>query len=114
MTEALKISLTDALNRLPLPATPEWPHGVWDIEMMRRGTLSIVAFAPRGTDHQSPHEQDEFYFVVKGTAELCVADNFPLACSFGDVLFVPAGTFHRFEKISDDFVTWVIFFGPGR
>lgn len=113
MTEAHKISFVDALHRLPLPATPEWPEGVWDVEMMRRGTLSIAAFAPHGTDHQSPHKQDEFYLVVKGTAELCVADGPPLACSSGDVLFVPAGMFHRFEKISDDFATWVIFFGPG-
>jgi quercetin dioxygenase-like cupin family protein len=30
----------------------------------------------------------------------------------GDVLFVPAGTIHRFEEFTDDFRTWVIFYGP--
>ena len=30
----------------------------------------------------------------------------------GDMLFVPAGTVHRFEDFSDDFATWVIFYGP--
>lgn len=30
----------------------------------------------------------------------------------GDVLFAPAGIEHRFENFSDDFVTWVIFYGP--
>jgi mannose-6-phosphate isomerase-like protein (cupin superfamily) len=30
----------------------------------------------------------------------------------GDVLFVPAGVEHRFEDFSDDFVTWVVFYGP--
>jgi mannose-6-phosphate isomerase-like protein (cupin superfamily) len=30
----------------------------------------------------------------------------------GDVLFVPAGTLHRFEDFSQDFVTWVVFYGP--
>ena len=30
----------------------------------------------------------------------------------GDLLFVPAGTVHRFEDFSDDFSTWVVFYGP--
>jgi mannose-6-phosphate isomerase-like protein (cupin superfamily) len=30
----------------------------------------------------------------------------------GDLMFVPAGVVHRFEDFSDDFATWVIFFGP--
>jgi hypothetical protein len=34
------------------------------------------------------------------------------AFSAGDVLFVPAGVPHRFEDFTDDFGTWVIFYGP--
>ena len=30
----------------------------------------------------------------------------------GDVLFVPAGTVHRFEQTSPDFSTWIVFYGP--
>ena len=30
----------------------------------------------------------------------------------GEVLFVPAGAPHRFEDFSDDFATWVFFYGP--
>ena len=30
----------------------------------------------------------------------------------GDALFVAAGREHRFEDFSDDFATWVIFWGP--
>jgi mannose-6-phosphate isomerase-like protein (cupin superfamily) len=30
----------------------------------------------------------------------------------GEVLFVPAGIEHRFEDFSDDFATWVFFYGP--
>jgi len=29
----------------------------------------------------------------------------------GDFLFVPAGIAHRFVDFSEDFVTWVIFYG---
>jgi mannose-6-phosphate isomerase-like protein (cupin superfamily) len=32
--------------------------------------------------------------------------------SAGDVLFVRAGVPHRFENFTDDFGTWVIFYGP--
>jgi mannose-6-phosphate isomerase-like protein (cupin superfamily) len=32
--------------------------------------------------------------------------------SAGDVLFVPAGVPHRFADFTDDFGTWVIFYGP--
>jgi mannose-6-phosphate isomerase-like protein (cupin superfamily) len=30
----------------------------------------------------------------------------------GDFLFVAAGVSHRFEEFTDDFRTWVVFFGP--
>jgi len=30
----------------------------------------------------------------------------------GDVLFVAAGVEHRFSKFTDDFATWVFFYGP--
>jgi hypothetical protein len=30
----------------------------------------------------------------------------------GELLFVPAGVVHRFEDFSDDFATWVMFYGP--
>jgi len=30
----------------------------------------------------------------------------------GDLLFVPAGIVHRFEDFTDDFATWVMFYGP--
>jgi mannose-6-phosphate isomerase-like protein (cupin superfamily) len=30
----------------------------------------------------------------------------------GDALFVPAGRAHRFIDFSDDFATWVVFYGP--
>ena len=30
----------------------------------------------------------------------------------GDLMFVAAGTEHRFEDFSDDLTVWVVFFGP--
>lgn len=110
--EALKTSAADALLRLPLPPTTKWPQGVWDIELMRHGTMSAEIFAPRGRDYQSPHAQDEIYVVIDGDAQLHTGDAPPLGCASGDLLFVPAGMSHHFEEISDDFTVWVIFYGP--
>ena len=107
----MHISLAESLKRLPRHATPKWPLGVFDIEAFRSGTMSLQLFAPRGEDFQTPHEQDELYFVVAGSGTFRRgATRFPFEP--GDVLFVPAGEDHRFEVFTADFVTWVVFWGP--
>lgn len=111
MTTRLKASLPALLARLPGKPDAIWPEGVPFADAMRHGTMSVEIFAPRGTDRQSPHIQDELYIVASGTAhfdhEGAVTD-----AKTGDVLFVPAGDSHFFLDMSDDFVTWVIFWGP--
>ena len=107
----MHVTLADALAKLPLPATTKWPLGVWDTEVMAHGTMSVEIFAPKETDFQTPHDQDELYIVVSGSGEF-VANGEPHHFSPGDVLFVPAGMEHRFTTFSQDFVTWVVFYGP--
>jgi mannose-6-phosphate isomerase-like protein (cupin superfamily) len=111
----LKASLAEWKSRLPLAATAEWPQGVWDIEALRHGSMAAILFTPRERDYQQTHARDEIYIVVAGSAELFLAEDSGdrrLPCAIGNVLFVPAGMVHRFERISDDFVTWAIFWGP--
>jgi mannose-6-phosphate isomerase-like protein (cupin superfamily) len=80
-------------------------------EVLGHGSLSIEIYAPRGVDPQTPHRRDELYVVVSGRGEFVNGpDRHPFEP--GDVLFVPAGVVHRFENFSDDFVTWVVFYGP--
>ena len=107
----MRISLADTLESLPKPATAKWPEGVWDVEAFRHGSMSLVLFTPRGRDYQSPHEQDELYVVHRGTGEF-VLEGRGTAFGPGDVLFVPAGREHRFERFSDDLVVWAVFWGP--
>lgn len=106
-----RISLADTLSKLPLPATDRWPEGVWDVEALAHGSMSVVLFAPRGRDYQSTHTRDELYIVVEGSGVLLVEDK-PYPFVAGDVLFVPANTIHRFEQFSEDLVTWAVFWGP--
>lgn len=79
--------------------------------VFERGQLELRYYAPRGRDPQIPHDRDEIYMVLAGRGTfLCNG----MRCDFtpGDVLFAPAGAAHRFEDFSDDFATWVVFYGP--
>lgn len=111
----MKVSLAQALKRLPAAPTDKYPHGAPFVTMMAGGTMSVEVFAPSssglGEDLQQPHTQDELYFIQQGAGELVInAQRFDAAT--GDAFFVAAGVEHRFENFSDDFVTWVVFYGP--
>lgn len=107
----MKVSLKDLMRRLPGPVTEAWPGGEPFALGLKHGTMSIEVFAPRGRDAQQPHDQDELYFVVSGTAEF-LHEGERSSVAAGDALFVPAHDRHHFEKMSGDFVTWVVFWGP--
>jgi mannose-6-phosphate isomerase-like protein (cupin superfamily) len=81
------------------------------ITLFRRGDFSVELYAPRGTDEQEPHDQDEAYIVASGTGMFRRGDE-RVPFQRGDFLFAAAGVPHRFEEFTDDFQTWVVFFGP--
>jgi mannose-6-phosphate isomerase-like protein (cupin superfamily) len=101
------VRLKDAEGRIPSPA------GEHFVEVLRRGTLtaklSVGRFAPR-PNQQTPHAQDELYVVVRGRGVL-LHDGKRDAFEAGDLMFVAAGTEHRFEEFSDDLAVWVLFYG---
>ena len=78
---------------------------------IRHGTMRVGLYAPKGLDDQTPHEQDELYIVASGSGWF-VKGTDRIAFAPQDVLFVEAGVEHRFEDFSDDFSTWVVFWGP--
>jgi len=87
------------------------PQGRRSAEILRNGSLEVRWYAPRGTDPQTPHDRDELYIVAAGRAAF-VRGAERVAVAAGDLLFVPAVMAHRFEEMSDDFGTWVMFYGP--
>jgi len=99
------MTVTEALARLP------GPQGQRFASVFKHGSLVVEIYAPRGVDPQTPHTRDEVYVVVQGSGEFV---NGPSRHPFGpgDVLFVPAGVEHRFENFTNDFILWVIFYGP--
>jgi mannose-6-phosphate isomerase-like protein (cupin superfamily) len=107
----MKVSINQALARLPADPTDTYPDGVPFVRMMSGGTMSVEVFAPKGEDLQQPHTQDELYFIHSGTGRIVInGQRFEAAA--GDAFFVAAGVAHKFENFSDDFATWVVFYGP--
>ena len=81
------------------------------VELFKHASFSVEFYAPRGSDPQQPHKQDEAYVVIRGTGEFHCGGKVE---QFGphDVLFVPAGVEHRFGNFSEDLAVWVFFYGP--
>ena len=105
----MKFGIDEFLSKLPLPADEKWKDGVWFTNAFSKDAFELEFFAPRGQDHQTPHEKDEFYIIVQGSADL-IKENETINCQIGDAIFVAAGEKHHFENISEAFATWVIFF----
>ena len=99
-----KISLAEAVARVNAEPVPY-------ALLFERGDLAVELFIPRGRDAQSPHDQDELYLIQSGAAILDRSGK-RVACSAGDVHYIPAGMPHRFESHSNDFRTWVIYVRP--
>jgi len=94
MTDLLKLDKAEqaiALARLSSPFAV----------LFERGDLSVELFAPRGKDTQTPHAQDELYIVSMGTATFRREQTYTNVKA-GDLLFVPAGVDHRFERFGSE------------
>jgi mannose-6-phosphate isomerase-like protein (cupin superfamily) len=98
------VTLAEAISKLNHDS--EHPFAV----LLKHGTLQVEYFVPRGIDTQSAHEQDELYIIASGHSDF-YRNGEVIKCQKGDVLFVPAGMEHRFQHFSNDFATYVIFYG---
>ena len=100
----MKINPKEALKSLEKVNSPF-------LTLFEHGTLSVEIYKPAKVDLQQPHTRDEIYVVVSGSGEF-LNDGQRTTFAPGDFLFVPAGIEHRFENFTDDFSTWVFFYGP--
>ncbi len=99
------IRLTEAQRGISGPA------GEHAVSVFHRGLLDVALSLPNRPSQQTPHAQDEIYFVVRGHGVLFhngKRDPF----GSGDLLFVAAGIEHPIEDIAGDFAMWRVFYGP--
>ena len=107
----MKATASELLLKLPGQISRLWPQGERFARAFAHGSMSVEFYAPMGRDPQTPHTQDELYFVHAGIGDIVIAGQ-RHSCAPGDVFFVAAGIEHRFENFSSDFSTWVVFWGP--
>jgi mannose-6-phosphate isomerase-like protein (cupin superfamily) len=100
----MQISTTDALSQLK-------DSKQLFLEVFKHGTLAVEVYKPFEKDLQKPHDRDEVYVVIAGSGDF-FSDGKTVRFQAGDFLFVPAGIEHRFENFTEDFSTWVLFYGP--
>jgi mannose-6-phosphate isomerase-like protein (cupin superfamily) len=84
------------------------------LEFLRVTALSagIYRLNAGGTDPQSPHSEDEVYYVVDGRAKIRVGEEDRLVQA-GSIIYVPAHGVHRFHSIEEDLVV-LVFFAPAE
>jgi mannose-6-phosphate isomerase-like protein (cupin superfamily) len=102
---ARQIAVSEASAKIPRAGGKRFA------ELFRHGSLQVQVYAPRARDTQRPHSHDELYVVMRGSG-LFVNGTQRFVFGPGDVLFAAAGEEHRFERFTEDFMTWVFFYGP--
>jgi mannose-6-phosphate isomerase-like protein (cupin superfamily) len=71
-------------------------------------SAGIYVLSAGATDKQSPHKEDEIYYVVRGTAKMRLGRE-ERSISQGDVIFVEKNLEHRFFEIDEELMLLVIF-----
>jgi mannose-6-phosphate isomerase-like protein (cupin superfamily) len=82
---------------------------IWT-EPLRAPAISVGVYllTAGSQDEQTPHDEDEIYYVVRGRAALRVESS-TRTVGPGDCIFVAAGDTHRFEDITEDLELLVVF-----
>ncbi|NOT03096.1 MAG: cupin domain-containing protein [Anaerolineales bacterium] len=75
-------------------------------------SMGLYVLPAGGTDPQSPHTEDEVYYIVSGRAQIKVADE-NLAVQVGSIVYVAKNVEHRFHSIEEE-LTVIVFFAPAE
>lgn len=96
------------------------------VRVLSHGSMEVRWFRPEPNVQHVPHDRDEIYFIVSGTANFRrgnesgpfeealngIEGHETATVRPGDVLFVPAGAHHDFDDTTPDFAVWAVFYGP--
>ena len=79
-------------------------------EFLRVPAMSsgVYVLAAGASDKQSPHTEDEIYYVIRGRGKIRI-DGTESPVSQGSVVFVEANAEHRFFDIEEELVLLVVF-----
>jgi mannose-6-phosphate isomerase-like protein (cupin superfamily) len=75
-------------------------------------SMGLYVLPAGGTDPQSPHTEDEVYYVVSGKAQIMVADE-NRGVQAGSLVYVEKNVAHHFHSIEEE-LTVLVFFAPAE
>ena len=75
-------------------------------------SMGLYVLSAGGMDPQSPHTEDEVYYVVSGRAKIRVADE-DRDVQAGSIVYVAKNVEHRFHSIEEE-LTVIVFFAPAE
>jgi mannose-6-phosphate isomerase-like protein (cupin superfamily) len=84
------------------------------LEFLRVPALSVGVYTLQAgqTDPQSPHNEDEVYYIAEGTGMIRVGDE-DRAVESGSIVYVAAQVPHHFHSITAD-LKILVFFAPAE
>lgn len=75
-------------------------------------SMGLYVLPTGGTDPQSPHTEDEVYYVVSGRGQIQVAHE-DRTVQAGSIVYVAKNVEHRFHSIEEE-LTVLVFFAPAE
>lgn len=83
-------------------------------EFLRKPSMSMGLYVLEtgGKDLQTPHSEDEAYFVLEGRGKFTQNDEH-INVSSGSIIFVPAFAEHRFHSVTEN-LRILVFFAPAE
>ena len=75
-------------------------------------SMGLYVLPAGGMDPQSPHTEDEVYYVVSGRAKILVAEE-NRDVQAGSIVYVAKNVEHRFHSIEKE-LTVLVFFAPSE
>jgi mannose-6-phosphate isomerase-like protein (cupin superfamily) len=71
-------------------------------------SLGVYVLPVGGMDPQSPHTEDEVYYVIRGRAKLRVAER-EWDVQAGSIIYVEKRAEHRFHSVEEELTVLVLF-----
>lgn len=75
-------------------------------------SMGLYVLSAGSTDPQSPHTEDEVYYVVSGRGRIKVADE-DRAVQAGSIVYVAKNVEHRFHSVEEE-LRVIVFFAPAE
>lgn len=100
--------MSDVFSAAELLARASDQHRYHEFLRLAAMSAGVYVLAPGASDKQSPHKEDEIYYVIRGKAKMRLGGK-ERNVRQGDVIFVEKNMEHRFFDIAEELALLVVF-----